>query len=82
MPVPIDFIKSLNALNTIKSCCNPKCPCGLQKNICPKCTIVNNAEMFQFGLLSSDYINNMNSSNSMHKLDMIPEFEITSSNKN
>ena len=34
--------------------------------------------MFQFGLLSNDYINNMNSFNSMHKLDMIPEFEITS----
>ena len=31
-----------------------------------------------FGLLSNDYINNMNSSNSMHKLDMMPEFEITS----
>ena len=45
---------------------------------CPKCTLLNNAEMFPFGLLSNDYINNMNSSNSMHKLDMIPEFEITS----
>ena len=45
---------------------------------CPKCTIRNNAEMFPFGLLSNDYINNMNSSNSMHKLEMIPEFEITS----
>ena len=33
---------------------------------------------FPFGLLSSDDINNMNSSNYMHKLDMIPEFEITS----
>ena len=45
---------------------------------CPKCTLLNNAEMFPFGLLSNDYINNMNSSNSMHKLEMIPEFEITS----
>ena len=45
---------------------------------CPKCTLLNNAEMFPFGLLSNDYINNMNSSNSMHKLDMIPEFKITS----
>ena len=45
---------------------------------CPKCTIVNNAEMFPLVLVSSDYINNMNSSNSMHKLVMIPEFEITS----
>ena len=34
--------------------------------------------MFPFGLLSSDNIKNKNSSNSMHKLDMIPEFEITS----
>ena len=34
--------------------------------------------MFPFGLLSNDYIHNMNSSNSMHKLEMIPEFEITS----
>ena len=34
--------------------------------------------MFPFGLLSSDNIKNMNSSNSMHKLDMIREFEITS----
>ena len=45
---------------------------------CPKCTTVNNAEMFPFRLPSSDYINNMNSSISMHKLDMIPELEITS----
>ena len=45
---------------------------------CPKCTMWNNAEMFPFGLLSNDYIHNMNSSNSMHKLEMIPEFEITS----
>ena len=34
--------------------------------------------MFPFGLLSNDYINNTNSSTSMHKLDMIPEFEMTS----
>ena len=34
--------------------------------------------MFPFGLLNNDYINNMNSSNSMHKLEMIREFEITS----
>ena len=34
--------------------------------------------MFPLGLLSSDNIKNMNSSNSMHKLDMIAEFEITS----
>ena len=34
--------------------------------------------MYYSGFLSSDYINNMNSSNSMHKLDMTPEFEITS----
>ena len=34
--------------------------------------------MFPFGLPSSDKIKNMNSSNSMHKLDMISEFEITS----
>ena len=45
---------------------------------CPKCTLLNNAEMFPFGFLSNDSINNMNSSNSMHKLDMIPEFKITS----
>ena len=36
--------------------------------ICPKCTITKNIEMFPFGLLS-DNIKNMNSSNSMHKLD-------------
>ena len=34
--------------------------------------------MFPFGLLSSDNIKNMNSSNSMHQREMIPEFEITS----
>ena len=34
--------------------------------------------MLKFGLLSSDNIKYMSSSNSMHKLDMIPEFEITS----
>ena len=44
----------------------------------PKCTITKNTEMFPFGLQSGDNIKNMNSSNSMHKLDIIPEFEITS----
>ena len=37
-----------------------------------------NIEMFPFGLLIGDNIKNMNSSNSMHKLDIIPEFEIIS----
>ena len=46
--------------------------------ICSKCSVTKNAEMFPFGLLSSVNIKNMNSSNYMHKLGMIPEFEITS----
>ena len=45
---------------------------------CPKCTVLQNAEHFHFGLESTYELNKINMSNSMKLVEMIPEFEINS----
>ena len=45
---------------------------------CPKCTVLQNAENFPFGLESTYELNKINMSNSMKLVEMIPEFEINS----
>ena len=45
---------------------------------CPKCNILQNAEMFPFGLESTYDLHNINMSNSMKTVEMIPEFETNS----
>ena len=45
---------------------------------CPKCTVLQNAENFPFGLEGTYELNKINMSNSMKLIEMIPEFEINS----
>ena len=46
--------------------------------ICPEYNILQNAEMFPFGLESTSDFNNITMSNSMKTVEVIPEFETNS----
>ena len=54
------------------------CKISADGRYCPKCTVLQNAEHFPFGLESTYELYKINMSNSMKLVEMIPEFEINS----